>query len=79
MNLPIETLQGKNVIASSALQINYGKITKTKELFKVKFRSGFIKNSYETLTRSVILLMRANEDRSVNLPGKNVTLIRPDF
>jgi hypothetical protein len=24
-------------------------------------------------------LMRANEDRSVNLPGKNVTLIRPDF
>ena len=79
MNLPIEVLNNYNIIASSALKISEWKIVKTREIFWIKFKSWLLKNSYETIKRSVILLMKVNEDRSLSTEWKKITLIRPSF
>ncbi|MCD5380318.1 patatin-like phospholipase family protein, partial [Candidatus Gracilibacteria bacterium] len=79
MNLPIEVLDGKNIIAISALKINQGPIEKTKKIIGINFKSGFFKNNYEIIKRSVILMMKVNEDNSLKTPNKNITFIRPDF
>ena len=79
MNLPIEALEWSNIIASSALKISDWKIVKVKEIFWIKFKSGLLKNSYETIKRSVILMMKVNEDRSLQTVWKKIKLIRPKY
>jgi len=79
MNLPIEVLSWKNILAISALKINTWKIVKQKEFLWIKFKSGFWQNNYETIKRSVILMMKVNEDNSLKTPNKNIKLIRPNF
>ena len=79
MNLPIETLSWKDVLAVSALKINTWNIVKHKEFLGIKFKSGFWQNNYETIKRSVIFMMKVNEDNSLKTPNKNITLIRPNF
>lgn len=79
MNLPIEVLSWKDVIASSALKINTWKIKKDKKLLWIKFKSWFWENNFETIKRSVIAMMKVNEDRSLQTKDKNIKLIRPDF
>ena len=79
MNLPIEVLNWKDIIAVSALKINTWKIVKQKDFFWIKFKTGFWKNNYETIKRSVILMMKVNEDSSLKTTWKNITLIRPNF
>lgn len=79
MNLPIEVLSWKDVIAVSALKINTWKIVKTKTVLWMNFKSGFFKNNYETIKRSVIAMMKVNEDVSIKTPWKTVQLIRPQF
>jgi len=79
MNLPIEVLDGKNIIAISALKINQWPIEKIKKLIWLNFKSGFFRNSYEIIKRSVILMMKVNEDNSLKTPNKNITFVRPNF
>jgi len=79
MNLPIEILSWKDILAISALKINTWKIVQDKEFLWIKFKTGFWKNNYETLKRSVILMMKVNEDNSLKTPNKNIILIRPNF
>lgn len=79
MNLPIETLVWKNIIAISALKINSWPIEKIKKIIWINFKSGFFQNNYEIIKRSVILMMKVNEDNSLKTPNKNITFIRPDF
>jgi len=79
MNLPIEVLVWEDVLAISALKINTWNIVKQKEFLWIKFKSGFWQNNYETIKRSVILMMKVNEDNSLKTPNKNITLIRPNF
>ena len=79
MNLPIEVLSWENIIAVSALKINKGPIVKRKNFMGLEFKSGFFKNNYEIIKRSVILMMKVNEDNSLKTPWKNIQFIRPNF
>ena len=79
MNLPVEALNNKNVIAVSALKINKWPVVKKQKIFWVNFKTGFLKNNFEIIKRSVILMMKVNEDNSLKTKWKKVTLIRPDF
>lgn len=79
MNLPIEALTGKNIIAVSALKINLGKIEKTKKIIWIHFKSWFFQNNYEIIKRSILLMMKTNEEKSLTTPHKNISFIRPDF
>lgn len=79
MNLPIEALEWKNVLAISALKINSWKIVKENKILWINFKTGFWKNNYETLKRSIILMMKVNEDNSLKTPNKNITFVRPEF
>lgn len=79
MNLPIEPLENTNIIASSALKINEWPIVKNKTFLWLDFKTWFFKNNYEILKRSVIAMMKVNEDQSLKISWKNIKLIRPDF
>jgi len=79
MNLPIEVLSWKEILAISALKINTWKIVKERKILWLNFKTGFWKNNFETVKRSVILMMKVNEDNSLNTKNKNITLIRPNF
>ena len=79
MNLPIEVLDGEDIIAVSALKINTWEIRETKKIIWFNFKSWFFKNNYEIIKRSVIAMMKVNEDNSLKTPWKNIQLLRPDF
>ncbi|MDQ7022866.1 MAG: patatin-like phospholipase family protein [Candidatus Gracilibacteria bacterium] len=79
MNLPVEALDGKNILAVSALKINTGKIIKNKKYFGLNFKTGFLKNNFEIIKRAVIAMMKVNEEQSLKTLNKNITLIRPNF
>lgn len=79
MNLPIDVLDWENIIASSALKINTWKITQTNTYFWMNIKTWFWKNNYEIIKRSIILMMKVNEDNSLRTINKNILLIRPDF
>lgn len=79
MKLPVEPLISKNIIASSALKINEWPIVKDINFLWLTFKTWFWKNNYEILKRSVIAMMKVNEEKSINAIDKNVILIRPDF
>lgn len=79
MNLPIEALDWNDIIAVSSLKLNAWKIIKEKKVFWIKFKTGFWKNNYEIIKRSVLSMMKVNEDNSIRTPWKNIQLIRPVF
>ena len=79
MNLPVEALEWKNIIAVSALKINTWEIVKEKKFLWLNIKTGFWKNNYEIIKRSVVLMMKVNEDNSLKTPNKNIKFIRPNF
>jgi len=79
MNLPIEVLDWKNIIAVSALKINKWNIIEKKNIFWFSFTTWFWRNNFEIIKRSVILMMKVNEDKSLETKNKNIVLIRPEF
>ena len=79
MNLPIQALTWENIIAVSALKVEKWEIIQTKEILWFKFKTWFWKNNYKILSRSVCLLMKSNEDISLQTPWKNIVFIRPNF
>ncbi len=79
MNLPIECLNAENIIAISALKINQGPVVKKKSILWISFKTGFFRNNYEIIKRSVILMMKVNEENSLKTKGKNIKFIRPNF
>ena len=79
MNLPIEVLDSKDIIAISALKINKWAVVKDNKFLWMSFKTGFWKNNYEIIKRSVILMMKVNEDHSLKTPNKDIIFIRPNF
>ena len=79
MNLPIEVLDWKNILAVSALKVSKWEIVKEKEFLWFKIKTSFWKNNYEIIKRSIALMMKVNEDNSLKTADKNITFIRPDF
>lgn len=79
MNLPIEVLEGEDILAISALKINTWKIVEEKSFLWINFKTWFWKNNYEIIKRSVVLMMKVNEDNSLKTIWKNIIFIRPEF
>jgi predicted acylesterase/phospholipase RssA len=79
MNLPIEAVEWNDVIAVSALKINSWKIVKDKKILWLNIKTGFWKNNYEIIKRSIVLMMEVNEQKSLKTPNKNIKFIRPNF
>lgn len=79
MNLPVQALSGKDVIAVSALKADFAPMRKKKKVLGVEVPTSFVRNNFEILNRSLNLLMKANEDVSATAPGKHVRLVRPNF
>jgi len=79
MNLPIQALENKNVIAVSALKLEKWRIQTTKKILNFEIKSGFLKNNIKIISKSIVLLMKANEDISLQTLWKKITFIRPIF
>ncbi|MDD3646595.1 MAG: patatin-like phospholipase family protein [Candidatus Gracilibacteria bacterium] len=79
-NLPIEALNGKHVIAVSALKKVNEELKRKRKVFGIDFDVGFLNLNFQILQRSIILMMKQNEDRSIeNCRNKDLTLIYPDY
>jgi len=78
-NLPIEVLDSKNVIAVSALKKVNKDLQRTKKFLWMNFNVWFINLNFQILQRSIILMMKQNEDRSIIDSKKNIILVEPDY
>lgn len=79
MNLPVQALSWENIIAVSALKMDFDTIIKTKKFLWFNVKSWFFENNFEILNRSLNLLMKTNEDISLLTVWKNIKFIRPCF
>lgn len=78
-NLPIEVLKWKNIIAVSALKDIRWQLKTYTKFFWMRFNYWVFKMSYKILHRTILLMMKQNEERSINYSDKNVILISPDY
>jgi len=79
MNLPIEALDWKEVMAVSALKVVSWPIVRQKKVFWLNLKTWFWQNNYEIIKRSVVDMMDVNEKRSLKTAWKNIVFIRPEF
>ncbi len=78
-NLPIECLRTKNVIAVSALKtITWPLITKRKFMW-MKINRMFLNLNYQILHRTILLMMKQNEIKSLETKNKNIISVQPNF
>lgn len=78
-NLPIEALNWKEVIAVSALKKVNTELQRTRNILWMNFNAWFFNLNFQILQRTIILMMKQNEDRSLAHTNKNITLIYPDY
>lgn len=78
-NLPIECLNGKNIIAVSALKKVNEDLQSKRKILWVDFNVWFFKLNFQILQRTLIFMMKQNEDRSLQAQGKNIILIEPEY
>ncbi len=78
-NLPIEVLDSENIIAVSVLRDVTRKINTKINVFWFKVQNNFIWINYQILQKTIDIMMKQNEDRSLNCLKKNITLIHPKF
>lgn len=77
-NLPIELLKSSDVIAVSALRNTNVAIKKNKNILWFEFFSWFWWYNYRVIQRSIDLMMKQNQERSLSV-RKNIVLIQPIF
>lgn len=78
-NLPVDVLEWKNIVWVSALKLIYWPFdTKTKFLW-LELDASFLKVWYQIIHRSILLMMKQNEDNSIKVLNKNWILIKVDF
>lgn len=78
-NLPIEILNWKNVIAVSVIKdVKWKLLTKRKVLW-IEFDVWFLNINYQVLQRAFLLMMKTNEQTSLNTKWKDIILIKPDL
>lgn len=77
-NLPIEVLDWKDVIAVSASKSIDWTLKRKRNIMWFDFKIWFFNMNFQILQRSFLLMMKNNEEVSINLKSKNVVLINPD-
>lgn len=78
-NLPIEVLSWKEVIAVTALKKWNEEMKMKRKVLWVDFNVWFVSHNFQILQRTVILMMKQNEERSIETKDKNITLIEPEY
>lgn len=78
-NLPIEFLSWENIIAVSALKNVKWKINLRKKIFWIDFSAWIFKVWYEIIHRTILIMMKQNEEKSIKYSNKEVILIEPDY
>lgn len=77
-NLPIEVLENKNVIAVSVLRDVTRKIDTKLKVWGFEVKHNIFGMSYQILQKSIDIMMKQNEDRSLG-SNKNIVSINPRF
>ncbi|MFK7779898.1 MAG: patatin-like phospholipase family protein [Candidatus Gracilibacteria bacterium] len=77
-NLPIDVLNGKTIIAVSAIKEVVGPLKRKRKILGFETNLGFFNMNFQILQRSILLMMKQNEYASISTFGKEVTLIKPN-
>lgn len=80
-NLPVQEIDGKNIIAVSVIR-EKNQIKTHRKFFHVSIKKWFFWNTYETLKKTISIIMSNNEDLTIELAkysGKNIILITPNL
>lgn len=75
-NLPIEILKGKNIIAVSAIKVIEWELQKKRKILWFDLNVWFFNMNFQILQRSLLLMMKQNEENSINTKWKIVNLVR---
>lgn len=78
-NLPIEILDWNDVIAVSAIKKIKWPLKTTKKVFWFDINTWFFNLNFQILQRSLLLMMKQNEQKSLNTPNKSIIFISPDY
>lgn len=78
-NLPVDVLDWNEVIAVSVIKDVKSKLVTKRHILWFDIPVWFFNLNYQVLQRSFLLMMKTNEQISVNTEWKNVTLIKPDL
>lgn len=78
-NLPIDVLQGHHVIWVSALKKVNGPLELKRKIFWVEFNKWFFNLNYQIIHRTIVTMMKQNEEKSLENVKWDFTLISPDF
>ncbi len=78
-NLPVEVLDSNNVIAVSVIKDVKSKLKTKRKILGHNFDVWFLNLNYQVLQRAFLLMMKTNEQISINTQWKNVTLVKPDL
>ncbi len=80
-NLPILELKSKEIIAVSVIRWKESKIKTHKKLWNFEFKTWFWEFNYQILRNTIALIMKTNEDFSLEIWQKQwkiITLLKPN-
>lgn len=78
-NLPISVLDGKHAIGVSALKKIKWPLSRKRKILWVEINKWFFNLNYQIIHRTIVTMMKQNEDRSVEKAKGDFILISPDF
>ncbi len=78
-NLPIESLNWDEIIAITALKKGTEEMKLKRTVLWMDFNVWFFTMNFQILQKTIILMMKQNEDRSIETTGKSITLIQPNY
>lgn len=78
-NLPIDVLKWKNIIWVSALKKLTWELSTSRKVFWMNINKWFFNLNYQIIHRTILSMMKQNEERSIENVKWNFVLISPNF
>lgn len=78
-NLPIDVLEWKHIIWVSALKTITWELSTTRKLFWLNINKWFFNLNYQIIHRTILSMMKQNEERSLEKVKWDFHLISPEF
>lgn len=77
-NLPVDVLSWENIVWVSALKQNFWRLDKKRKFLWFYKNKSFFRYNYEVLHRTVLLMMKQNEEKSIKNCDNSI-IIKPNF
>ena len=77
-NLPIDDLEWKNIIAVSSIKSVTWLLKRKRKILWFNLNIWFFNMNFQILQRSLLLMMKGNEDASIANKKGDIILVRPD-